>query len=542
MIMSSSRYKDELTRWQKILLASPLPVNNDLLLLAQQQAQDPSISSRALANTLSNDPPLAWHVYSDAAKRLAKGGSEPGSLEHAISVLGMQMVRKTLDTLPVLPPREAHEYYRRTLAISQHAAWQAHSWSMSTRHWPVDSMYTLTMLAGVPLWLLAFHAEKEMLELIAVREQQRRTNVQQEIAIFGVPLRILCDHIAQQLHLPEDVQQAWHLKTVGTMRVWLTLARAALPDACTGPGDMHSNDVLQLLRKPAFGIALAQRFALSVDWDWYSRQTLRLQHVLAAALDEPLGWTIAETHRIAALFSQSTENYPSPSPAAAMLGFYRQSEPFAIASSRSSPADAPQVASKTETPPEKLSATDAIAETGAADNSYKQELDKLLLSLKASPAVFQGLSDLLPAILKALHNQLGLERCVAMLYVSQQQTLKTYFNLGADSQSALKLFNHPVKPQDIFGKLMAKPSSVRLAKDNYAKIWPVLPGSFKQAVDGDQFFIMSVFSGSKPIGFIYADSNTSHKPLTDEQYLYFKALCNGATHCLTQISQKNTVS
>jgi hypothetical protein len=530
--MKHVHFKEHLLRWESILLASPLPVNNDILLRAQQQTGDPAISSRTIADTLSSDPPLAWHIYNDAAKRLAKGGTQPGSLEHAITVLGMQMVKKTLDALPVLPPREAHELYRRTMAITQHAAWQAHNWSMSTRHWPVDNMYTLTLLAGVPLWLLSFHAEKEMLELIELRKRERRSNQHQEVAIFGVPLRILCDHIAHQLHLPEEVQQAWHLKTVGTMRTWLKLARAVLPDKSTAPGDQHPSNVLQLMRKPAFGIALAHRFCLSANWDWYSRQTRRLQYVLAAVMDEPLGWTIAETHRIAAAFSQATPNYPAPAPAAALLGFYREGDPFAPETSHSinqttlsREEDSAAIATPHSTPA-------ATADVSTSSHA----LEQLLGSLKATPPPYNGLSDLLPAILKALHNQLGLERCAAMLYVAPQEKLKTYFNLGADSESALKKFDHPVKPQDIFGKLMAKPASVRLAKDNYAKIWPVLPGGFKQAIDGDEFFIMSIFSGNKPVGFIYADNNKSHQPLTDEQYRYFKLLCSAATSCLSQIS------
>ena len=62
--------------------------------------------------------------------------------------------------------------------------------------------------------------------------------------------------------------------------------------------------------------------------------------------------------------------------------------------------------------------------------------------------------------------------------------------------------------------------------------------NFKSAIDVNEFFLMSVFVGKKPVAIFYAD-NMDSKALNDKDYHQFKFLC-GAVSSALQYQAKNT--
>ena len=77
------------------------------------------------------------------------------------------------------------------------------------------------------------------------------------------------------------------------------------------------------------------------------------------------------------------------------------------------------------------------------------------------------------------------------------------------------------KQAGLFKKLLEKPQAVWINPQNYKKYEKALPGLFKSCSLNDDFFLMSLFSGDKPIGVIYSD-NQNAQPLTQEQFKHFK--------------------
>lgn len=50
--------------------------------------------------------------------------------------------------------------------------------------------------------------------------------------------------------------------------------------------------------------------------------------------------------------------------------------------------------------------------------------------------------------------------------------------------------------------------------------------NFKQVINIENYFLMSVFVNNKPFAIVYADGHEANAP-NEERYKYFKYLCKG---------------
>jgi hypothetical protein len=119
------------------------------------------------------------------------------------------------------------------------------------------------------------------------------------------------------------------------------------------------------------------------------------------------------------------------------------------------------------------------------------------------------------------------------MYNAERGELTTLYSDGVDIDPVLKHFKHRLQGNDFFNMLLQKPVGFRLHEANYDKFWPLLPAAFKDACLCDEFFMMSIFSGAKASGVIYADRSGLSRPLGDEDYLRFKKTCAQLSRALT---------
>lgn len=467
-------------------------------------------SASALALCMLADPALALLLFRAANRALARYDRSVHTLEHAISLLGAKRVQQLLSEAPLLAADHPHATaYRQAQLRSLHAAWQARLWAEGSGRWQAEDIFWSTLLAGAPLWPLWIEAGHIPLELERLRVGQGAVSAAQERQLLGCRLKELAAALAEYWLLPDNSRLSWHGAAAGSGRQWLALARAArlddppvLPEVAAEDRSYH----------PALPIAVANALALESDWDWYSPRSLRLLRIAASACRRPLATLIGHCHRTAAEMSRFHADCGLLTPAARLLGHWREID------YRRPPQPAAPVAAAVPAAPE------------------NQAIIAGAVKRLRTPSSIAGPRAALELALTALHRGLGLERVAVMLHRGATGELQTLLGAGIEENGALRRFRHTPAPRSLLGQLLQKPVCLSLDTDNRAKLWPLLPEVFRAAVDCDTFLLMSVFAGSKPTALIYADNGAGPPPSARQQQL-FKQICQLLSQCLERLGQ-----
>jgi hypothetical protein len=555
--MANNKIPHNLADWQQHLQRLLLPIDPAIKTVVLQKLRSRTANANNVAALVKQDPVLSLQLIHEANKSLALSANESYSLSHTISLLGFPQIERLTRALPTydhkaFPQLEA---FRQQLAISRHAACQAEAWAEHNPHWQQPGLYWATLFHRAPIWALWYQAGELMQQLDYHRATHRSAqHPRYEQQLLGCSLQALATSLSRSWRLPTLSLRSWQTSQRGNSRYWIMLSRINPEQALQA---MEQFPRLQQLRNNSgFLIALANALADATEWDWYSRRSLRLQKILSTTLQQPLSSSIALSHQQAVIASRNQPDPHSLSPARQLLSFYRKAEwlqlqpppiarplprekPLVAAppsSPRPSPSQSPAASNNKPAPQQKLSATKAtaVATPAAADSSsYRAVIERIL----QRPESFASVAQLLELAVSTLCQQLNFERATASLFDKNQQQLHSRYSHGADDSPALKNFRHPLRNGDLFDKLLQKPLSMRLRASNYATIWPLLPGNFKQASGGvDEFFMMSVFAKQQPIALIYVDNGNSNRPLSDQQYQQFKQLCRSLCHGLPAVT------
>jgi hypothetical protein len=89
--------------------------------------------------------------------------------------------------------------------------------------------------------------------------------------------------------------------------------------------------------------------------------------------------------------------------------------------------------------------------------------------------------------------------------------------------------------RDLFGRLMAKMQGIWINDDNRAKLWPMVGPDLQKVIGQGDFYAMSLFTGDKPLGLVYADRGHGEISLDAQTYADFKQLCLQAGRGLAKI-------
>lgn len=523
--------------WLRQLQPLELPVNPAVRSVAVNKLLSRSGNAANVAGILLTDPALVLRLVHTANQQLAPSGNALKSLAHAISLLGVPATEQLLRDAPEYD-RETFPYldeYRRQLGISLHAAFQLRGWSRHQPHWADDDLFLATLLQRAPIWVLWHQAPESMIALQEAQLKQRGSRHDMiEKRILGCGMQPLAATLSRQWHLPTPAQTSWYPGERGNARQWILLSRI-IPEQAR-PALEQFPELQRLAGSDSLAVALANRLAEEADWNWYSRRTLRLQHILAVSLCTTLPQAIALTHQQAAEASRGYRLANLFSPAVQLLGGYRREQVAARPPSHETSSDAAGASgrnpSKRETPepPENTEP--------ARDDSLPEPLAAFIEQLHRQPHIFNDLHDLFNRVVNALCRDLGFERATTSLLIAKQRQLRTYYSSGCDNSPQLKGFSHPLQRGDLFNKLLQRPLSVRLQRDNYAQIWRLLPGPFKQACGVDQLVMMSIFVNNRPLALLYADCGNTNGAISDVQYAHFKRLCYAVSDCLSQRSTR----
>lgn len=133
--------------------------------------------------------------------------------------------------------------------------------------------------------------------------------------------------------------------------------------------------------------------------------------------------------------------------------------------------------------------------------------------------------------------------CVALMLISEdRERLETHTAKGLDSKQALSQLKLDIDKSGIIKKLLEKPLALHINGGNYKKYEQFLPGQFKAATLCDNFVMMAIFVGNKPIGLVYGDRQTVEQAIDAESYNTFKSYVMIASKALTFLARRNAKS
>lgn len=505
-----------LSGWLDRLARPELPVDPGIKTAALHKLGSKTANANNVASIVAADPALSLVLYWQANKSLVRSGNEANTLPHVISLLGFPRVKSIIHRAVEYDPGRFPQLaeYRQQLTLSLHAAHQASGWSQHNPYWNQSPLFWPALLHRAPIWALWYHAGDTMQQLQLHRARHHGAgHSQQQEQLLGISLNTLCVNLSRLWCLPGPSRQGWHTEQQHNLRQWIMLGRI-IPELSHIALADHPG-LQRLANNPAFAIALANRLADEADWSWDSNRLLRLQRILATALNLRLPDSIAISHQQAAIASQQCRIAGSIQPAAQLLGHYNKSLLF--------PTTSPKpVNTKPDFP---------AAETTSRFARNLQRLQRL-------PQSFNNLHEIMQLAVTSCCLDLKLDRASAIVYSAQNNELRTYTSSGTKNSPALRDFRHRVQAGDLFHTMLKKPVSLRLMHSNYGQIWPLLPRHFQKACATDEFFIMTLFADQQPKAMIYADRGIDKRPLNNQQYTLFKQLGDATNRCL-QLRQRH---
>ncbi len=531
--------------------------------------------------------------------QLGQQGSK--TLTHAISMLGIEGLKESIRNLPrkpISPKNITSFYYLRTLCTSLYAGYLARAISLKKKKGNAEDIYWSGLFLGAPIWHLWRFATPEMrLVRYAIRSNFKLPNVAEE-EVLGDNLNNITRAMAKELMLPQMAQECYEIENQPSFKDWVKMAHCL--DETKAICKIDDVDLKIKMQKPHFIVQLANLLAHYSSYCWYSRATLRTQRILAYYLGCSLEDAISFSHEIAVEMSQHHPLPGLMLPAAKLfipprkrtkankrksIEAFQEStfdttalpkEVLAVqqienkiiqdnqanktnelpddnslplsnskptASTLEDTRTLPQERNKTapsNANPENNS-TKAKAPNKTEDNLVEKNnslFDELTHLMANQPEEFADFHELMNAATQGIAYGINLKRAFVALISKDTSRLKTYYTVGCSNFEQVKNFESKIVKDTILHKLCERPASIWVKPSSERRIKDLIPMNFNSAIDVNEFFLMSVFVGKKPVAIFYAD-NINNNALTDRQYNQFKFLC-GAVSSALQYQAKTT--
>ncbi len=160
--------------------------------------------------------------------------------------------------------------------------------------------------------------------------------------------------------------------------------------------------------------------------------------------------------------------------------------------------------------------------------------------LLQAPRVTQA--KILELLMIHLHRDLHLSRVVLLLLSADRSKIGTRAGKGIDEKSPVRNLVINLGNASLLRSLLGKPQAVWIDSDNYRRYEAALPKRFRDAFLHENFFLMSLFVGDRPLGLIFADRALAVTQLDKATYLKFKSATLLTTRALTELARRRSSS
>lgn len=150
----------------------------------------------------------------------------------------------------------------------------------------------------------------------------------------------------------------------------------------------------------------------------------------------------------------------------------------------------------------------------ARTSAYGDKLKALIKYPRATQA------NVIELVVNELFEGLNFSRVALMLTAKDNSVITTRMSKGLGVESPLLKLQINMAQSGLIKNLLAKPQSLWVSSANFKKYEPLLPGVFRASCQSENFFLMSLFNGDKPIGLVFCDCT---RQLNETLYQQFKS-------------------
>jgi HD-like signal output (HDOD) protein len=402
-------------------------------------------------------------------------GTYVSTVENAAMMIGVNAMRALTKEYPTIEPpgnSAAEKGYMRIVARAYHVAYQAYDWAVQRGDMTPKEIFVAAFLRDIGAMTLWLYAGEQMQAIHELKWEKQVPDDEAQYVVLGFSQEQLGQRLAELWSLPEMVSE------------------------CLQAEDAHNPRALT--------VKLANQMVHLSETGWYTDEMVECLESVAKLLDISYDDVVKRVHKNAIEVARETALY-DVSPSATLLPMTSAEWPTVHGQKRDE-----QDGKHFCLMPQKF--------------MYDAAKDSLTTFLSEPAAI----SDIVEIAMAGLHDGLGLNRVVFALLSKDLGRLEGRFINGADSDPAFSQFAVDVdlSSKDLFSQLLQKPRSVWVSTENHDRIWPLVPEKFKDLINTQEFYTMSVFAQGKPLGVFYADRHLEDSHLDQKSYDGFKALCS----------------
>lgn len=482
---------DELKAWDSPVLRCTI------LELGKLAAKVEKVTAGQIADVVLRDPLMTLKVLRLINNRSRRSlSNEITTVEHAVMMMGVgpffnrhAELKAIEDNLPAV--NGALSGLMHVISRAHHAAWQARDWAIIRTDMKSEEVYIGALLYDLGEIVLWAYAPDLAMQVLQQSRRKKISLVDAEKEVLGFDLREFQFALAEVWNLPELMQEFMHNESAPRPRM--------------------------------LGVIMAASVTRHAEAGWYGTQLSADYEVIAGLLRLTFDETVSIIHHNAIASARHWERYGVP-PAAALLPMLPGEWP----------ADALD--------DEEIEAPDADGNANeVGEKCLMPRADVLQRSMAEISAHLDetlNLHEMMSLALKGMHEGIGLNRVVFALMTADRSALKAKYVVGAEPDSPLRQFHIDMTVPQLFCRLMEKVQGVWFNASNRQVLEPMIPEQVWEQIGYGEFFAMSVFVNSKPVGLFYADRKRGKCELNGQSYQEFKQLCLSAAKGLAHLAKK----
>jgi len=523
--------------WLDLAMRAKLPILKvSAQLLTKQIKSGASLAD--MAHTIERDPALCFHLFLAANHKNTNPEVEILSLNHVMTMLGMNGVIEVIKQAPKMPLHKSdakQKAYLQAQANSTLAARLVETWAKDTHSGSAEKLKWATMLAGAPNWTMWYVGYSSMARLQYAVFHQHLPNTQCEYSFLGCLFEDVARMIGRKVRLPNMSQQLLERANWPSLRQWAQIISEQHLE--------YSDEDTQLRRlksQPTTLMLLMLHLANTVQFGWMTPRCLRSQLALAHLSGKDLTQVVQRNHNLAIDMSRKQLAEQTMAPAVSLLwptqkmsesSWVRvpylcwEKDPNPEKNKVQTKPQGERVLQLVESPPRKMN---------------KPVLIEALNHLNQEVSDFSDIHNIFVACNKALKDGIGMKRGFICILNKTGECLRPVYCFGIESDDPIRSMKIDLNENRLFKKLIGKISSFRIDATNVEQAINMLNPKVVQTLKRKNCMVMSVFSKGKPIGVVYSDVTTEEHAISDNEYQAFKKVCQSTSKALEQYAKRKS--
>jgi len=463
--MSETSQPNKLTQFIKRSDIAALPVLHNTLQKLKEVLEKPSFNYHQLDTILKYDPACMINLLSYANKEVNKDfDKQISKVEHAAMFLGMDRLEKFINNITSvysIKNTKVAAKFDKLQYRGIHAAFQANNLAQLVNEPSVDEIYTsalISPLSELMCWYLD-PVKAQKVELLI--HKQKKNYTQAQIEIFGFSYHELAQALTFQ----------WNIPTLFLQR--------------------QEVDSIEEMSKPIKCLYFAEKCSIYAEKGWY--YDVMYEHITSCSenLHYSEGRIARELHKTVVDLAHSTKDFFKIQSVSNYLALLAGEVPY----TQVIEIEEKKKINKTKTEPAKPYKKPPIDKP----EPIRVQSIKLIKTATNFPTLMRITMD-------ALFETDSFSRIAFMMLTKNKKQLKVRSIRGKQDKKLVES-ELPLKPANLFSKLLLQPQFILVNAKTYEKFSPFITQAMQEMIDSREFIARSIHSKEKPIGLFFLDNH-----------------------------------